>query len=257
MKKTLLILGILGAVAAMAVTAALLMTRGLVDQADRFLAEVRQGHPEQAWSYLSEGFRANTDRDALAHFLDQQMRGATTAEWHTRRVHNGQGRLEGALVTSGEARIPIAIDFVRENGTWKIHRIERTPAGLREQGPTLTVPDVAEAQSLVAQTTDAFFRSLAEGDMRRFHDHISGLWQAQFSVAELDEGYRAFLDLDFDYASLVGKPPTLEGNPQLDADSVLELNAHLPSEIGLFRFGIRYVLENGQWKPLGLNVRIE
>ena len=257
MKKILIALALLGAVALAAVSAALFLTRGLVEPADAFFAAVRDGHGDEAWSLLSEGFRSGTDAAALDRFLDQQqMRRVQRAEWNRRVVENGRGRLEGSLVIENDGRIPVVIELVEEAGAWRIHRIERAAAGLAD-GTAPKAPETEAAVALARATTAAFFGALAEGSMRRFHQQASSLWQAQHNVADLDDGYRAFLDLDIDYGPLTQAEPVLEGVPEIDADGVLHLKAHLPSEIGLFRFGLRYVLENGRWMPLGLNVRVE
>ncbi|AKS42808.1 hypothetical protein WM2015_2446 [Wenzhouxiangella marina] len=257
MKKILIALALIAMLAVAAVSAALFLTRGLVEPTDAFFAAVRDGRSDEAWSMLSQGFRDGTDPAALARFLDQQqMRRVQRAEWNRRAVENGQGRLEGALVTDSGGRIPVAIDLVEEDGEWRIHRIERSAAGLVDGGRP-GAPDTDTAVALVRSTTGHFFDALADGSMARFHAEASSLWRAQHAVADLDGAYRAFLGLDIDLAPLRGAEPVLEGLPRIDDDGVLHLNAHLSSEHGLFRFGLRYVLENGRWMPLGLNVRVE
>lgn len=257
MKKILIALALLGTLALAAVSIALFLTRGLAEPADAFFAAARDGRNDEAWSLLSQGFRDGTDPTALERFLDQQqMRRVQHAEWNRRAVENGQGRLEGTLVTESGGRIPVAIDLVEEAGGWRIHRIELSAGGLADDR-RLEPPDTDTAVALVRATTDRFFGALAEGSMAQFHAAASSLWRAQHSVADLDAGYRAFLDLDVDFDPLRRIDPVLEGLPEIDGDGVLHLNAHLPSELGLFRFGLRYVLENGRWMPLGLNVRVE
>lgn len=257
MKTVLKILAVLVLLAIVAIGAALHFTRGIVDTADAFFQAVREGRTADATSQLSEGFRAATDAQALMRFLDDsQIRRVESANWHSRSVSGGEGRLEGSLTTEGGGRVPIVIDLVKERGAWKIHRIERAAAGLAERPVRPELPATEEAQALAQQTTRDFVTSLANGSMAHFHASVSRLWQSQYSVAELDQAYRVFLDLDADLGVLNSLEPQFASTPDLDDDGVLSLEGHYATEPSRVRFSYRYVVEGSTWKPLGLDMKI-
>lgn len=257
MKTVLKILAVLVLLAIVAIGAALHFTRGIVDTTEAFFAAVREGRTDDATTQLSEGFRAATDDQALMRFLDDsQIRRVESATWHSRSISGGQGRLEGALTTEGGGSVPIVIDLVKESGAWKIHRIERAAAGLVEPPMRPEPPAADEARALVRQTTQDFVTSLANGSMAHFHARISRLWQSQYSVAELDQAYRVFLDLDADLGVLDSLEPQIEPALELDQDGVLTLAGHYVTEPSRVRFSYRYVVEGSVWKPLGLDMRI-
>jgi hypothetical protein len=257
MKTLLKILAALLLLAVVAGGAAIYFTRGAASTADAFFEAVRAERMGDAQRYLSEGFRAATDADALARYLDaSQMHRVTATRWHSRSVSGGQARLEGTLTTESGGSVPIAIDLVKEQGAWKIHHISRGPAGLHAEPAVPDAPSTEAALALIQTTTRDFVTSLEAGDMTHFHGAISRLWRSQYSVADLEEAYRVFLDLRVDYGELNRLVPQLDAAPAVDGRGVLTLAGHFPTEPNRARFEYSYVREDGQWKPLGLHMRI-
>jgi len=257
MKLLIKILAAIVGVIVLAVAAALFLTRGVADAADDFFASVEDDALPAAYSMLSQAFRAGTSQAELERFLDQQgMRTVVETRWSSRRVENGQGFLEGRLITATDGEIPVSIHLVQEQDEWRIHRIERPAAGLVETSARPSLPTDEGARRLADETARSFLASARAGSMQKFHASISDTWRRQYSVDDLNESYAALIGLGGALPELAATGPELSATPALDENGVLRLETRYPSPSGEIRFGLSYVLESGRWQALGLNVSL-
>lgn len=255
MKIVLAVIGTLVLLVVLAIGGAFLFTSGITQVADDFFAALRRGDDSAARALLSREFLASTPEHRLQAFLAGDLRRVDSTHWSSRKVDNGLGRLEGDLGTEGGGRLPVVLTLVKEEAGWRIQHIERkAAAGLA--GPSPTVPDEAAQVALVRAAMADFVTSLNAGEMSHFHASVSQLFRSQFSVDQLNDAYRAFLDYGADWSELDALTPRIEPAPSIDGDGVLVLAGSYPTQPNTARFEIKYVQEAGQWKVIGLNLNI-
>lgn len=258
MKTLMKILLAIAGVAVIAVAAVFYFTAGMVDVADEFFTAAREGDMDKAYAHVSADFQAGTSRVELAEFLEQHgLALYEKSSWHSRSREGGLGELVGSITTESGGAIPVTLRFVRAGGAWKIHSIEKPPAGIRESAAALEVPAKSELAALAGESMHVFAVSVNEGSMARFHRHISDLWQAQFTVEDLDDAFGVFYDLGVDLTVLDGLSPRFDSRPEIDSDGMLTLSGVYPSEPSRVHFEQKYIVEGPGWKLVGLSVNIE
>jgi hypothetical protein len=107
------------------------VTRPVVDASDQFLTLLGQGKIADAYASTAEGFQAQQDEASFTKAVQQLgLTDYSSAFWNNRRIMNQQGTAEGTITGKNGGTKPIAIQLVKEAGTWKV-------AGVRYGGAVL------------------------------------------------------------------------------------------------------------------------
>lgn len=255
MKIVLAVIGTLALLLALAIGGAFYFTSGITQVSEDFFAALRRGDDAAARELLSQEFLAASSQERLQAFLAGDMRRVTSTHWSSRKVENRLGHLEGELGTQDGGRIPVSITLVKEDAGWRIQHILRK-AGSGLSGPVPTIPEETVQLGLVRSAMADFVISLNSGDMSHFHATVSDMFRTQFSVAQLNQAYRAVINYGADWSELNSLQPRIEQAPSINDDGVLVLAGSYPTQPNATRFQIKYVQELGQWKVLGLNLNI-
>jgi hypothetical protein len=128
MPKKIIGITILGfALSAVILGAVLAVTQPMVNVAEQYFTLISQGKIEQAYDLTASDVKAEFTLDDFYQMYDD---GPATkfksASWHHRSFENNYGYLEGVLKTYDEIKseINIAMELIRENGSWKIYSLE-------------------------------------------------------------------------------------------------------------------------------------
>ena len=257
MKKFLKFVGAVILVGAAGIAAVFFFTSGLVDVADEFFVAAREGDMDTAYANTSADFKRAMTQPDLARFLEQN--GLDTyqeATWSFRSMEGGVGQLRGT-VTAADGAIPLSLQFVKEDGTWKIQYIEKQAAGVSDTGNRPEMPEESEQVRLVRESISVFARSANAGGMTGLYRHISELWRGQTSVEELDEIFRAFIDAEqLDLTVLDRYTPQFTEAPLIDGNGVLRIKGFYPTEPDEAHFEQSYVYEGTGWKLIGFSLHI-
>ncbi|MCB0330028.1 MAG: hypothetical protein KDD70_10200 [Bdellovibrionales bacterium] len=257
------------------IAAVFYFTSGLVDEADRFFAEVRAGNQSAAYEMLSAEFKKATNQDQLNAFLQASgLNNTTDVSWSNRSIDGSQGALKGIANLSDGSTFPLEVSFVSEGSQWKILGIHKTKGGVSESqnlndsdtvnstashtlaANTLSLPGEPVQITLVQGAMNAFGESVNEKDMSKFHSYISQLWQSQFNIEKLDEAYKGLYEMDGDLTKVSKLPPVFSEPAKLTDQGVMQISGFFPTKPKQVNFEQQFVREGTQWKLLGFNIRI-
>jgi TM2 domain-containing membrane protein YozV len=95
---------------------------GLAVVAQEQLAALRTGDYEKAYSYTSSDFKKEISLSDFTQFINANpaLKNNISASFPEREVNNNVGIIRGTLTFSDGKTIPIEIQFIKEEGNWKI-----------------------------------------------------------------------------------------------------------------------------------------
>lgn len=257
MKTFLKVLAGLAVVIVLALGAAFFATSGMTRQAEEFFEAVKADDYTAAWSYLSEDFKAGTTEQELVEFLQSGgFADIREVDWGNRSFSGKIGQIQGTIITTEGGAIPVTLVMVKGDDGWRIQRIERPAAGIREVGASRAVPPESDLIELVRDTTGAFVQAVKERSMQHFYDQISLTWQQQTTVQELDEIFGNAFDFTGDLGVLDTLIPSFDTEPAINQDGVLVVTGHYPTDPQTYFFEYKYVREGLSWKLLGFSYSI-
>ncbi|MGI9317437.1 MAG: hypothetical protein ACR2QW_08915 [bacterium] len=252
-----IILGIIVAIA-LGIGSVFYFTADMVDATDGFFTSVKNNDLDKAYSWLSEDFKASTSPDDLKDFVDVNGLGNyKEASWSSRSIEGGKGEISGTITTDSGNTVPLTVGFVKGGDGWKIYSIRKPAAGLQSDSTAVEVPEEDEAVRLIRKSINHFAESVNQKSMQMFHSQISNLWQQQFSVADLDQAYKAFYDANIDLTVLNDMSPQFNFNPELDQNGVLLIKGRYPTQPSQFHFEQKFIYEGLSWKLVGFSANIE
>lgn len=256
MKTLLKIVVGLVVVGVVAVGLVFYLTSDLTKTADGFFAAVKAKDYGGASQFLSEDFRAATPQTELAAFLDQSTLTAfKTASWTNRSVSGNRGNLDGSITTDSGGVVPITLEFVKENGNWRIRSLYKPKAGLTPDTAAKSPPTEAELAALVTAAMHQFALSSNAKDFSGFHKYISHLWQTQITVEQLNEAFKPFMEIDL--LVLDNLTPEFDGAPSTSDAGELSVKGHYPTKPSRVAFELGFIYEGVGWKLLKVNLNIK
>ena len=103
----------------------------------------------------------------------------------------------------------------------------------------------------------SFAESVNDKSMEKFHSEISGLWQRQVTIDELNAAFGGFYDAGVDLTVLNNYSPRFNSRPSIDENGVLVIAGHYPTEPNQVYFEQSYVYEGLGWKLIGFKINIK
>lgn len=255
------------------------LTADLPRAADAFLTRIAANDYDGALALTTPDFRASTDRAALEAFARSNgLDSYKSATWTSRQIENSSGQLEGTLtLASGE--VPISISLVKDDGGWKIQKLNKAAAGLSpapapatpapeakpepaseapaaEESAAGDMPDEAAQQQLVADTLHAFAASINGDDFGILHQTAAQPFQDQISVDTLRTQFEGFVEEKVDLSVLDTLTPAIDSSSAIDANGILHLTGSYPTKPSRVNFDLQYMQEDGEWKLVSINVQV-
>ena len=258
MKTFLKILAGIGALVVIAIVAVMFMTAGMSDTADKFFAAVKANNYDAAYAFLSEDFKSNTSKNQLKSYLEKNaLSKFKEASWDSRSVNGGLGELTGSITTETGGVVPISLGFVKGESDWKIYSIKKPASGIQTENEVAQLPSEQEQIKLVSEAMHIFAVSVKEKSMAKMYNHVSNLWQKQFSVDKFDEAFNSFFQSGDALMVLDQYSPQFSEKATINEDGVLILKGLFPTKPNQVHFEQKYIYEGLGWKLLGLNVNIK
>ncbi len=267
MKKLLSILGGLLLVVAAIVGIVFSLTAGVTGGADDFFKLVKSGDYKAAYQSTSKEFQKATSEEQFNDFLNQTtMVKFDHAEWTSRSVQNNLGNVEGTVVTTDKAVVPVTMDLVNEDGKWKVLNLRPVVGGLQPENSaikdskTAAKPDLPsddEVNALVTASINDFVEAVKAKDFNTFYGNVSEVWKTQTNVAELEKAFEQLMDEKIDLGFVKTTKPVLNAKPELDQDNILVVDGMYPSKDANFMFHMGYVYEHPKWKLIGITVNFK
>ncbi len=208
--------------------------------------------------FSPEGFAA-----AFKQFSDQGI-DLTVLEGHEPEYSEAPAINDsGLLVVRGRYAVapysvPFELKYLFEGTTWKLFGIDLNVM------PLSTSADDAERalaetnlEDIVNRSMMRFATAVNAGDFSAFYAGISRIWRDQITEEELTEIFGAFIENEIDLTPVGKLQPSFATKPYLDENDVLRLEGAYPTQPSVVRFKLSFVLEEGDWKLIGVNVQIE
>ncbi|MGD8379395.1 MAG: hypothetical protein PVJ40_08845 [Gammaproteobacteria bacterium] len=237
----------------LAIGAVFYFTSGMVDTADAFFKAARNHNIEEARSYLSEDFRASTDKEDLSRFLvNKEIANFTETNWASRKISGGRGELDGSITTSTGGVVPIKMMFIKENDAWKIYAIQKPTAGLQSEESSPSIPGKDEQISLVRKSMHDFIVSVNHENMEHFRSGISNLWKKQITTEQLNKAFKSVIDSGANWSVLESVKPTIS-DATIDDNGILALAGTYQTQPSII-FNQKYIYEGLAWKLVGFSI---
>jgi hypothetical protein len=257
MKRFVLILVVLLALATGLLLAVNSMTSGMSRNADEFFLAARDRHIDTAMNYLSTGFRNSVTPSEFSAWLHAGgLDRFEASTWDSRSFSASQGEITGAILLDDGSVLPVNVVFVKEGEEWRIHSIDARFPGVSPRAPGKGIPSLNYLESLVSKTVAQFGSSTASGEFDGFYRSVSALWQSRTSPARLRQAFEPFVSGGVDLAELATARPVFSEPPRIDEEGRLHLVGYFPHESRELRFDLSYTFEYPEWKLLGLNVTL-
>lgn len=258
MKKIVKVFGWFVAIVLIAVLAAFYFTAELPKTADKFFTAVKEKNMDQAYSLVSDAFKEETSQQELHDFLqDNGFDAYQVASWNSRNVSNNTGKLVGLIKTTDGKELPLSMDFIKSQGEWKIHAIEKPDSGIQAARQTAEMPPEKDLINLVGKTMTDFAHSINQKDMGLLREESSSLFKKQVSLEKFNQAYQSFFKFEDKLLILDQLSPQFTHEALINKDGVLIIQGQYPTTPNPLVFTSKYIYEGYGWKLLGLNVQIK
>ena len=257
MKTILKFLGALVTLVVIAVGSIFYFTSDMVDATNAFFDSVKSNNIDKAYDALSDGFKANTSKHDLMTFIEENsLADYRDASWSSRSIESGSGEISGAITTRNGGTVPLTIGFVKEQDGWKIYSMQKPRAGLQDESGGAQLPAEEKLVELARHSMHAFALSVNDRNMQKFHNHISNLWQQQFSIKDLDNAFNAFYVAGVDLTVLDQMSPQFSHKPEINSNGVMVISGLYPTQPNQLHFEQKYIYEGLGWKLVGFSANI-
>jgi hypothetical protein len=118
----------------------------------------------------------------------------------------------------------------------------------------IQAPPDDQVVELADRTMRIFMASVREKSMRALWNHISPRFRDKFSVAQLDEVFKAFYSLRITGDPLAEKSPIFAAAPLIDNNSNLVVNGFYATTPWRVNFDLVFAMEGRAWKLVGIKV---
>ncbi len=230
-------------------------TSPITEAADRFFVSIREGKAQAAYQSTTREFQAATSEQSFMDFLKTSTIGDYDgATWSSRSVSGNTGELEGSIRTRSGGVIPLKVKLVNESGEWRVHALEKTPAGLVADAAAPGIPAEDELATMANSSVLQLARAVNANDFSDFYKSIAQLWRDQTTAEALRDAFRPLVDQKIDLTAIEGKAPEFTEKPMIDDKGRLVLKGRYPLPPTAANFTLKFIFEKSQWKLIGIYV---
>lgn len=223
-------------------------TSGITDTADEFFAAAAEGDYDTANGLLSTQLQGELDRGIRPFLAFNGIEKVVEKSWSSRSIENDVGRLEGTVTTAEGGKIALTMQFISENGEWKIDGIEIAPRGLQSGGGGMAIPSVDEQERLIARATQGLMNTLRTDDFEGFNSE----WVNGMDPADLRAGLGALPQEVLD--AMFMTQPEFTPASALNERGFLVLDGVYRTDKGNFKFSYSFMDQGGQTKLIAMDI---
>lgn len=242
------------------------LTAPMVEEGEKFLGTLGSGSTEVAYGMASPTLRNSQTLDEFtrtvkAYGLDD----FESASWSNRSITNDRGTMEGTAVTKSGGSVPLTMEMIKEDGTWRVLSIKGPQAGASTEpiiaeetnsAPKPALPGADAAAALVLDSLLSFNDAIQTKSFDTFHAGLATLWKNQTTPVELLEKFQSFIDSGVDISPIKELEPVFHSPPALDEDGFLKLDGHYTTTPKKVHFTLRYDFGESAWKLVGIHVNV-
>jgi hypothetical protein len=118
-------------------------------------------------------------------------------------------------------------------------------------------PDPFTQEVLIKSTLLTFNDANVTGNYTVLHAKLSKPFRDAFSPDRLKEVFKVFHDKRIDFDLIVAKPPIASKPATVNDNGVLLLHGHFDTTPSRVHYELDYILSDGEWKPIRINVQLK
>ncbi len=119
----------------------------------------------------------------------------------------------------------------------------------------IPIPIVQEA--LIKGTLLTFNDANATGNYDVLYDKLSKPFQEKFPPERLKEAFKIFAEKHIDFKIIAAKAPIAKQEPSVNDKGVLSLYGHFDTTPSRVYYELEYIMSDGEWKPIRIDVNIK
>ena len=119
-----------------------------------------------------------------------------------------------------------------------------------------TLPSAQRQEILIKTTLLTFNDANLTGNYEVLHAKLAKQFRDKFSPEKLKQAFKAFVDQKIDLGPVVLKPPVATTELKIDGRGMLQLRGYFDTAPSRVLYEIDYAPSEGEWKPLGLDVKV-
>ena len=118
-------------------------------------------------------------------------------------------------------------------------------------------PEPVQQEILIKTTLLTFNDANLTQNYSVLHSKLSKQFRDQFSPDRLKEVFKPFVEQKIDLDFIAAKAPLPAKAADIDDRGVLSLNGHFDSKPSHVFYDLGYVMSEGEWKPIKINVNVK
>ncbi len=118
-------------------------------------------------------------------------------------------------------------------------------------------PEPVQQEILVKTTLLTFNDANVTQNYSVLHSKLSKQFRDQFPPERLKEVFKPFVEQKIDLDFIAAKAPIPDKPAEVDDRGVLSLNGHFDSTPSHVFYDLGYVMSEGEWKPIKINVNVK
>lgn len=118
-------------------------------------------------------------------------------------------------------------------------------------------PDAFTQEVLVKSTLLTFNDANVTGNYTVLHAKLSKPFRDKFPPERLKEVFKVFHDKRIDFDLIAAKQPIASKPAQVSDNGVLMLRGHFDTKPNGVYYELDYILSDGEWKPIRINVQLK
>jgi len=265
MKKVLKVLAVIAISIGVFVGVIFMLTSSLPKVANQFFENVKNGNLEAAYDLTDSTFQEVTSFEDFETGVENfNLNNFKEASWTSRSIESnengGRGELEGTLSYTDGTSEPICMQFLKEDGDWRINFfvLDETCEEINGEEDTteLTIPSNEELVTMAHEALGSFAEAVDQGDFTNFYENtISEAWRTEISSEDLKESFKEFLKPPvIDMAGLIDTGTPIFSEPTIDEYGWLIVKGRYSGDDLTIEFELDYTDENSKWVLSGIQV---
>jgi len=266
--KKIVIIFVTGFLVLMAIVFALVfkLTGGLVATTDSLFENIQAQKYASAYDLMSTQYQKKHTIDDWRELVETlSFDSVDDTYWASRNITGDMGSLEGTVTYSDGRKIPMIINFVKEQGDWKVLDFvaysepkedvvldsRRTASDRVDSGSGALKSD----EDLIKETLQQFYLGVEADDYATFYnDYTASSFQKESSLADFNEAFDVYLgneewldpinDGDLAFSSAV-------------EDGILSLVGTFENDTRIVDFDTQFVQEDDVWMVIRIYVGSE
>jgi hypothetical protein len=158
------------------------------------------------------------------------------------------------LIGAAEVAVAVLLAIINMVSVAEAAQSPRSPSIVVASATDIQAPPDHQVVELTDRAMRVLMASVREKSMRGLWNHVSLRFRDKFSVAQLDEIFKAFYGLKISGDPLAEISPIFTAAPLIDSNSNLVVDGFYATMPWRLSFHLVFAMEGRAWKLVGINV---